>query len=135
MLHFPPLLMVAEKLFLGNFQTVYIHTTGVMGVIGLFLAKWMHIPVVYRYPDKEIQNWLSQNDSHKQKIFLWVIRHILSQADEIRCNTIKAMMNAESLGLPTEKLHHPKVSHFSPSHYESAQNALTMNKVEKGTIV
>lgn len=88
-----------------DLSAVYIHTLGFIGVLGLFMARWLQIPVILRYPQKEIIRILTKakNDSHR-RIAGMFFRLILRNADEIRLPSESLRSQALSLGAEASRL-------------------------------
>jgi len=101
----PPLLTIAEKMSRQNFNKIYLHTMGLMGLTGLFLSKLLKLPVVCRYPEKEINDWIVKSDNMETaKIAHTVFSYIFSQAEEIYIPSAQYRLQAETLGFLSRKM-------------------------------
>lgn len=100
----PPLFDVLSTFVKGDYHLIYLHTFGLMGVLGLLISKLLQIPVICQYPYTEIRSLQINSANTKQaSIATHVIRNLLKWADKIRIDSDLQYRHAIKLGVVPER--------------------------------
>jgi hypothetical protein len=101
------LFMIMECLdlfFIHDVTQVYIHSIGKMGLLGLFVARWMNVSLVLRYPAMKLEAYLDALDKKEARIYRFFFKNLLRLVDEIWVEGTLDRQHAQSLGAQSESI-------------------------------
>ncbi len=101
----PPVLDILYSMTRGDYEKIYIHSAGPMGILGILIGKILNIPIVARYPFPLVLKILKDADDYKkEQMFRHLFTAMYSNVDELRVLTPVAQASAESLKIDERKI-------------------------------
>ena len=101
----PSPMEIGEWLFKDDYDTLYLHSLGPMGILGFCLGKWMGIKVIGRFSYSEVHQLIDgAAQSTQKRILKQIVSLFFSQMDQLRVHSKEARDLAIELGIHPSKI-------------------------------
>ena len=101
---FPSILEIGEWLFKDDYDTLYLHSLGPMGILGFCLGKWMGMKVIGRFSYLEVHSLLKKIRTGHAKFAKQMLSFLFRQMDQICVSSKEARDLAIELNIHPSKI-------------------------------
>ena len=103
----PSLLSILKAVSQKDVHKIYIHSHGVMALMGLLVGRWLGIPVHARYPYQAMVRWFGHGRQEGTgQLKGQLLQLLLSQVDYIRVDRDGALDHAKVMGVAPHRIIH-----------------------------
>ena len=100
----PSILEIGEWFFKDDYDTLYLHSLGPMGILGFCLGKWMGMKVIGRFSYLEVHSLLKKISTGHAKFAKQMLSFLFRQMDQIRVSSKEARDLAIELNIHPSKI-------------------------------